>query len=1362
MKKNIILFLFLNISLLSYSQLINYSFSSTSVAYTANTSATVIVAAGTDVGISSVITIPFTFQYNCQNYTTFQASANGVMFLGTTAASSNDFNDLAGSTDRPALAPLWDDLATTNAANGGQVNYSLNGTTAPNRVLTVEWKSMKWDYSATNANWAISFQCKLYEGTNRIEFTYSRNGNATANLISADASIGISGTTSGDFYSLGDVTATPSVSKVTETTTLASKPATNQVYRWDPVVCSGAPASGTGVATPSANCSNFTTTLSLTGGAIGCGLTYLWYEANAAGGPYTAIGTATTATTNTFAVVSGTPKFFKCVTTCGASSATTAVITASVSAGSAGVGSYSVSLPYVSGAQTTCGSLNDITSTNVANVCGSTSYYGGEDVVYIFTPTVSATFNGSVTSTGSYMGMMLYEGCPTGTGVCVANAQSSSGNQSITSCANMLTAGTTYYLILDSYPSPTCNPYNLNISLSTCSGAPTAGTAAASPSVNCGPFNTTLSLTGNSSSCGITYQWYHSNAAAGTYTAIGTATSTTTQTFAVTTTKYFKCVVTCGASSATTAVISASINPIPSGTGSYSVSLPYVSGAQTTCGNIDDLTSSNVTNVCGSTSYYGGEDVVYVFTPTVTAAFNGSVTSGGSYMGMMLYDGCPTSTGVCVANAQSSSGNQSITSCANMLTAGNTYYLILDSYPSPTCNPYNLNISLSACSGVPIAGTAIASPSVNCGTFTTTLSLTGSSTNCGITYQWYQSNAAAGTYTAISTASFTSTITSVVSSTTFYKCVVTCGASSATTAVISASINPIPSGTGSYSVSLPYTSGAQTTCGNVNDFTSSNVTSVCGSTSYYTGEDVVYIFTPTVTATFNASVTSTGSYVGMMLYSGCPTAISTCLANSQSSSGNQSITSSTAACGSNTLNAGQTYYLIIDSYAAPACNPYNLTMSLTPIGTSTVPTCNMNYVASSTTFSFETLSAPTLLPTTDDVLFTDYIDFGFSICYDGKPYTGGYVASNSSFVFDALPCFPNIQTSTNAAGGVSTGYTISGAAPINGTSVPRNAILAPWHDINPGSSAVVASSKIQYQITGTSPNRKVVISWEDIPMYSGACETIAASRASSQIKIFEFDSSIEIHIKNKQVCASWNGGDAILGLQNYNGTIYIPPVNATIHNYPTNWTMTNTAYKFTALCAGSGTLCLTTLPTGFVNFYGDYVDNVNTLFWQTSTEENLDYFMVERSTDAINFTSIGKVAAKNAASSYTYKDFDNEKGMINYYRIKSVEKNSKSSETNIISIGAANDEILSSWPIYPNPANTNEIFIRLNSKKTGIANFTIYDILGNVVQNIERQIEPGVKVYDVDISKLSLGIYYFEVKNSFNEAITKQKLIINK
>lgn len=139
------------------------------------------------------------------------------------------------------------------------------------------------------------------------------------------------------------------------------------------------------------------------------------------------------------------------------------------------------SLPYSSGATTNCGGIDNITSTN-APVCGSTNYYTGEDNVYEFTPTSSGQITINLSSSGSFTGMMLYQGCPnncfTTPGTCVANEQSSTGNKSM--CVTV-TSGVTYYLVIDSWASPPCNPYTLTISAP--SGALAGNVCGTAPSI---------------------------------------------------------------------------------------------------------------------------------------------------------------------------------------------------------------------------------------------------------------------------------------------------------------------------------------------------------------------------------------------------------------------------------------------------------------------------------------------------------------------------------------------------------------------------------------------------------------------------------------------------------------------------------------------------------------------------------------------------------------------------------------------------------------------------------------------------------------------------------------------------------------
>ena len=181
--------------------------------------------------------------------------------------------------------------------------------------------------------------------------------------------------------------------------------------------------------------------------------TYTWSPAAGLNTTSGATVTASPLTTTTYKVVgtNGTCTYFEEIT-----------VTINYPCAGMGTGVYAAaSLPY-SYTGTTCGMVNDVTSSN-AIVCGSTSYYTGEDVIHQFTPLVSGSVKIDLMSTGTYTGVMVYEGCPMlgQGGACVAQAQSSTGNKSL--CISVQ-EGITYYVVIDSYSSPVCNPYTLAIS----------------------------------------------------------------------------------------------------------------------------------------------------------------------------------------------------------------------------------------------------------------------------------------------------------------------------------------------------------------------------------------------------------------------------------------------------------------------------------------------------------------------------------------------------------------------------------------------------------------------------------------------------------------------------------------------------------------------------------------------------------------------------------------------------------------------------------------------------------------------------------------------------------------------------------
>ncbi|MCL6493673.1 MAG: hypothetical protein K6T54_02715 [Ignavibacterium sp.] len=182
-------------------QTMKYEYSFGSSSFTPISGANGFSLIGTlDEGYSNPVPIGFTFNYLGVAYDSFQVSTNGFIRLGSGLTSATTTNTLAG-TLRGIIAPLWDDLSIADSAS---LTYVVTGA-APNRVLTVEWRNVKWPFSASAAN--AEFQVKLYENDSKIEFQYGTFGTVattvTASIGLSDFStIGTAGRATGTFLSL--------------------------------------------------------------------------------------------------------------------------------------------------------------------------------------------------------------------------------------------------------------------------------------------------------------------------------------------------------------------------------------------------------------------------------------------------------------------------------------------------------------------------------------------------------------------------------------------------------------------------------------------------------------------------------------------------------------------------------------------------------------------------------------------------------------------------------------------------------------------------------------------------------------------------------------------------------------------------------------------------------------------------------------------------------------------------------------------------------------------------------------------------------------------------------------------------------
>ncbi|MBL7739097.1 MAG: PQQ-dependent sugar dehydrogenase [Chitinophagaceae bacterium] len=186
-----------------------------------------------------------------------------------------------------------------------------------------------------------------------------------------------------------------------------------------------------------------------------------------------------------------------------------------------------------------------------------------------------------------------------------------------------------------------------------------------------------------------------------------------------------------------------------------------------------------------------------------------------------------------------------------------------------------------------------------------------------------------------------------------------------------------------------------------------------------------------------------------------------------------------------------------------------------------------------------------------------------------------------------------------------------------------------------------------------------------------------------------------------------------------------------------------------------------TLPLELLTFSGVLQNNATLLQWETANETNTSHFVVERSIDNATFTGIGTVAANgNSTINIRYNYTDNEvatlPSTVVYYRLKMTDIDGSYTYSNTIVINLA--DIAGRVTVFPNPASS-QIRLMIGAESDGNAQWQILDNAGHVVMQSSVSLRKGNNSVQVDINKLSAGLYYLSVYgNGIDQKVKWQKL----
>jgi hypothetical protein len=177
------------------------------------------------------------------------------------------------------------------------------------------------------------------------------------------------------------------------------------------------------------------------------------------------------------------------------------------------------------------------------------------------------------------------------------------------------------------------------------------------------------------------------------------------------------------------------------------------------------------------------------------------------------------------------------------------------------------------------------------------------------------------------------------------------------------------------------------------------------------------------------------------------------------------------------------------------------------------------------------------------------------------------------------------------------------------------------------------------------------------------------------------------------------------------------------------------------------------LPVRWLSFTGREMSKKVVLNWATASEYNNKYFVVEKSTNGgTNFVEIGRLNSKGDNGN-SYDFWDNDPAAVNYYRLRQVDNDGKSTYSEIVLVKIQGKF---SFTAYPNPAN-QQIMIEYNDTYRGGQ----VSLLNSTGKRVFTQTLTGFNKVSLDVSSMAAGVYVVEIVTATGKK-QQQKILIER
>lgn len=181
------------------------------------------------------------------------------------------------------------------------------------------------------------------------------------------------------------------------------------------------------------------------------------------------------------------------------------------------------------------------------------------------------------------------------------------------------------------------------------------------------------------------------------------------------------------------------------------------------------------------------------------------------------------------------------------------------------------------------------------------------------------------------------------------------------------------------------------------------------------------------------------------------------------------------------------------------------------------------------------------------------------------------------------------------------------------------------------------------------------------------------------------------------------------------------------------------------------TICAILLPVNMHSFYGEALGRNIILTWETASEQNNHFFEVFYSENGEDFKPLETIeGAGTTDKSQVYKFIHQIPTVgIHYYKIRQVDFDGKSTETNAIAVNNVRSDANSYFSeVFPNPVKTQININYLGGEFNKKITLSIIGYNGSIINTKEYSDFNNYTALSMDIGDLPTGLYQVMIQHS--------------